>query len=102
MPIIPPLLKIIFRKKSGMVIGGNFASRRSALAAIGGFPALDYWQGDDAAIAMAISRKAGPVLFDTHLIVKSSPRRFEKVGFLKLAWRYMSIYMKIFFDQRFS
>ncbi|MDD4902285.1 MAG: glycosyltransferase family 2 protein [Patescibacteria group bacterium] len=102
MPKAPALLEMIFRKKCGVIIGGNFAARRAALDAIGGLPALDYWQGDDAAIAIMVSRRAGPILFDTKLIIKSSPRRFAKVGFLRLAARYMVTYLKIFFDKKYS
>ncbi len=99
---IPPCLKLFFGKNTGMIIGGNFAARRTVLAAIGGLPALDYWQGDDAAIATLIARKAGPILFDTKLIVKTSPRRFEKTGFLRQNLKYMAVYLKIYFDREYS
>ena len=92
---------MIFRKESGVIIGGNFAARLRTLETVGGLPPLDFW-GDDAAIAMIISRRVGPVLFDPKLIVKSSPRRFEKVGFLQLALKYMVVYFKIFFDKKYS
>ncbi|MDD5527598.1 MAG: glycosyltransferase [Patescibacteria group bacterium] len=94
-------LKLLFGKKSGVIIGGNFAARRVALDAIGGLPALDFW-GDDAAIAMLIARRVGPVLFDSGLIIRSSPRRFERSGFFKLAVRYLISYLKIYFNKKYS
>jgi glycosyltransferase involved in cell wall biosynthesis len=97
----PRLLKLLFRRKSGIIIGGNFAARREVFTAIGGIPPLAFW-GDDAAIAMLISRRVGPVLFDPKLIVKSSPRRFERSGFFKLPWNYLRAYFKIFFSDEFN
>jgi glycosyltransferase involved in cell wall biosynthesis len=94
-------LYFIFRRKAGVIIGGNFASYRWAIEKIGGLPPLHFW-GDDAAIAMLISRHAGKVLFDPDLTVKSSPRRFEKEGILKLELRYISAYLKVFFDPRWK
>jgi len=98
--IAPPgtrILQFIFRKKAGIIIGGNFAARREVIDAIGGLPPLAFW-GDDATIAMLISRKVGKVLFDLKLIVRSCDDRFERVGFFKLGFRYMFEYIKAFFN----
>jgi glycosyltransferase involved in cell wall biosynthesis len=100
-PSVPRLLEMIFRRRAGVIIGGNFGARRGTLLAIGGIPPLAFW-GDDVAIAMLISRRVGPVLFDPQLVVKSSPRRFEKNGMIKLVWRYVGSYFKIYFDKKFS
>ncbi|HTX86680.1 MAG TPA: glycosyltransferase [Candidatus Nanoarchaeia archaeon] len=101
LPNVTAVLEFLFRRKSGILIGGNFAARRRAFSAIGGLPDLDFW-GDDAAIAMLISRRAGPVRFDPRLVVKSSPRRFARTGFLKLALRYQREYFKTFFSEKYN
>ncbi len=98
--VAPPgtrILQFIFRKKAGIIIGGNFAARREVIDAIGGLPPLAFW-GDDATIAMLISRKVGKVLFDLKLIVKSCDDRFERIGFFKLGFKYLVEYIKAFFN----
>jgi len=99
-PPVPRILEFVFRKKAGIVIGGNFAAKREVIEAIGGLPPLTFW-GDDVAIAMSISRKVGRVLFDIDLNVKSSAERFEQKGFWKLGIKYMFEYLKIFFADDF-
>ena len=98
--IAPKLLRILFWKKAGVLIGGNFAGRRETFEKIGGLPPLKFY-GDDAAIAMLVARRAGKVLFDPDLKVKSSPRRFETQGLFKTNLKYVSTYLKIYFDKKF-
>jgi len=100
MHIAPPatrILELIFRKKAGIIIGGNFAAKRQTIEAIGGLPPLTFW-GDDSTIAMLISRKVGKVLFDLDLIIKSSDTRFQEYGFFRLGFRYMREYLKAYFN----
>ncbi|HTW96716.1 MAG TPA: glycosyltransferase [Candidatus Methylomirabilis sp.] len=99
-PFSPRLLSFIFRRRAGIIFGGNFAARKTALQAIGGLPQLPFW-GDDAAIAMLISRRVGKVLFNPRLIIKSSPRRLEKSGFWKVTGKYLLAYLKIYFDKKY-
>jgi len=96
LPAAPKLLHFLFSKKAGVLIGGNFALKRTVFDKIGGFPPLTFW-GDDAAIAMLISRKAGQVFYDTNLIVESSPRRFEHQGIFRTIPKYMLEYLKAYF-----
>ncbi len=98
---IPRCFDFIFRKKSGVILGGNFAVRREVFAKIGKFPTDIFW-GDDAAIAMLISRRAGKVVFDQGLKVASSPRRLEKSGFVRLTLRYVFSYFKIYFSKKYD
>lgn len=91
------ILQFFFRKKAGIIIGGNFAARKEVIEAIGGLPPLAFW-GDDATIAMLISRQVGKVLFDLKLIIKSNDDRFERIGFFRLGFRYMGEYIKAFFN----
>jgi glycosyltransferase involved in cell wall biosynthesis len=97
LPRIPKIMRFLFRRKAGVLIGGNFAAWRSTIEKIGGLPPLSFW-GDDVAIAMLISRRVGQVVFDPEVKVKSSPRRFEKSGFFKLWIRYISAYLRIYFS----
>jgi len=98
---IPQTLKFLFRRKAGVMIGGNFAVWRSTLEKIGGLPPLVFC-GEDAATAMLISRRVGKVIFDPDLAVKSSPRRFEKSGFLRLTIRYIFAYLKSYFSPHYK
>ncbi len=94
--MIPPLLYLIFRRKAGILFGGNFASTKSAIKKIGGIPPIAFW-GDDATMAMLFARRVGKVFFDPSLRVKSSPRRFEKYG-IWLTFLYAKAYLKAYFS----
>jgi glycosyltransferase involved in cell wall biosynthesis len=96
-PNITKLLHALFRRKAGVLIGGNMAIRRQALEKIGGLPRLKFY-GDDAATAMLLARNAGEVLFTPELVVKTSPRRFKKGLFLPVL-RYAWVYLKIYFSK---
>jgi glycosyltransferase involved in cell wall biosynthesis len=98
LPNISEVLYFLFGKKAGVIIGGNFAVKRSALEAIGGLPPLSFY-GDDATTAMLLSRQAGKVVFDPNLLVKSSSRRFEKYGLLPVTLIYAFHYFKVYFKK---
>lgn len=98
LPNVPQILYFLFRRKAGVLIGGNFAGWASAFQKIGGLPPLRFW-GDDVAIAMLISRRVGVVLFDPYFRVKSSARRFANEGFFSLFFRYALTYLKIYFSK---
>lgn len=100
-PLTPKILHLIFRKKAGVILGGNFAIRRPALLKIGGLPPLEFF-GDEAAIAMLVSRNVGEVFFDSKLTIKSSPRRFQKYGLLSTVSKYVYHYLKIYFSRTFD
>lgn len=100
LPIVPKILRVLFWRKAGVLIGGNFAAWNWALEKIGGLPPLRFY-GDDVAIAMLLSRRVGGVYFNPELKVKSSPRRFEKEGLLKTNSKYISTYLKIYFSKEF-
>ncbi|MFH1246192.1 MAG: glycosyltransferase family 2 protein [Candidatus Liptonbacteria bacterium] len=77
----------IFRA-SGMLQGGNFIVRRSALTAIGGFnPERFEFYGEDTDIAMRLT-KAGKVKFSFRLPMFTSGRRLAHEGLLKMGYRY--------------
>lgn len=88
---------ILFGRRAGQIMGGNFAVPRKTIEKIGGLPPLKF-DGDDSTTAMLIARNVGRVLFTTSIEVKSSPRRFEKRGLLKVTARYAYFYIKAFFS----
>ena len=92
------LFHFLFRKKDGILRGGNFAARRETIERIGGLPPLTFW-GDDTAIGILIARRVGDVFYDTKLVVKSSPRRFEKRGLVRLTLKYFYYHFKIYFSK---
>lgn len=101
MPLTPKILYFFFRKKAGVILGGNFAMPRSTFRKIGKLPPLEFF-GDEAAIAMLVSRNVGKVIFDPTLAVKSSPRRFQKYGLLSTISKYVYHYLKIYFSRAFD
>ncbi len=101
MPYMGDILYLIFGRKAGVMIGGNFAAWRWAIKKIGGLPPLAFW-GDDAATAMLLSRKVGRVVFDPELTVKSSPRRFDREGLFHLQAKYTRAYFKIYFSKDYE
>lgn len=101
LPRVPGMLKALFRKEAGILIGGNFAARRSAIERIGGIPYVPFW-GDDATVAMRIARSVGKVAFDPSLRIESSPRRFlkKRFGFVRLPLRYARAFLHVYFTDR--
>lgn len=95
------ILYFLFRKKSGVIIGGNFAARKETINAIGGLPPMTFW-GDDALTAIMIANTVGPVLFKPEFIVKSSPRRFSREGSLTTIFRYVFVYLKTYVNYKQS
>jgi glycosyltransferase involved in cell wall biosynthesis len=75
-----------------MAVGGNFAARRDALDAIGGFDTRIAFYGEDTNIARRLAA-AGRVVFDLSLVMHTSARRLEEEGFVTTAMRYMLNFM---------
>jgi len=70
-----------------MMVGGNFAAKRTALERAGGFDESIAFYGEDTDIARRLS-KQGRVLFDLHFRVSSSGRRLAQQGTLRIAGIY--------------
>ncbi len=68
--------------------GGNAWFTRSALTAIGGFNTDISFHGDDTYTATQLG-KQGLIIYDPHVVVDTSARRFEQGGFLTTAYRYI-------------
>lgn len=75
-----------------MAVGGNFAARRDALIAIGGFDTNIAFYGEDTNIARRLA-EVGRVVFDLGLIMPTSARRLCEEGFMVTAMRYMVNFM---------
>ncbi|MDR3559506.1 MAG: glycosyltransferase family 2 protein [Candidatus Pacebacteria bacterium] len=73
--------------KGGIIQGGNFVLKRSALERVGGFNTDIKFYGEDTDIARRI-QAAGKVKFDFSFKMTTSARRLQKDGFWKTAWRY--------------
>jgi len=74
--------------RGGVMIGGNSLFRASALEAIGGFNTAITFYGDDTDTAMRLTR-VGRVRWVPSLSVRSSARRFERRGFLRVTFLYL-------------
>lgn len=72
-----------------MVVGGNFAARRSALEQIGGFDTQIAFYGEDTNIARRLS-KAGKVKFMLRLPMRTSSRRLRAEGMAATAGKYVA------------
>jgi len=86
-------------KKGGMLQGGNFVVRRSALEAIGGFDTDIDFYGEDTDIARRM-QDAGRIIFTFRLPMYSSGRRLAKEGLVATGLRYAVNYMWILFFKR--
>lgn len=92
------MLYLVFHRRAGVMMGGNFATRREYLDRIGGLPPLKFY-GDDAKTAIMLARMVGKVVFTPEITVASSPRRFRSQGFFRLTLTYAWHYFKIYFSR---
>jgi glycosyltransferase involved in cell wall biosynthesis len=79
-----------------VVIGGNFAIRRSVLEKMGGFDCSIEFYGEDVDIAKRAG-KHGKVRFSPRFVMPTSGRRMQQHGFLKMAGIYFINYFSIVF-----
>ncbi len=93
------LLNHFVLRKGGMLQGGNFVVRRSALEAIGGYDRSIDFYGEDTDIARRM-QKAGRIKFTFRLPMYSSGRRMAKEGLFATGVRYALNYLWIIFFKR--
>ncbi|HEY5057334.1 MAG TPA: glycosyltransferase family A protein [Terracidiphilus sp.] len=86
-------------RAGGMVQGGNFVLRRTALEQIGGFDTSISFYGEDTDIARRVA-KVGDVRFTFDLKMYSSARRLKKEGMLTMAGRYTINYFWTMFGKK--
>jgi hypothetical protein len=75
-----------------MVVGGNFAVRRSALEQIGGFDTSIAFYGEDTNIARRL-KAAGKVKFLLRLPMRTSSRRLAAEGMTVMAFKYAANFL---------
>ncbi|HVN94925.1 MAG TPA: glycosyltransferase family 2 protein [Syntrophorhabdaceae bacterium] len=86
-------------KKGGMLQGGNFVVRKSALDAIGGFDTSIDFYGEDTDVARRM-QQAGRVKFTFSLPMNSSGRRMVKEGLFTTGCRYAMNYLWVLIFKR--
>ena len=79
-----------------IIVGGNFAIRRTVLEKMGGFDKSIEFYGEDVDIARRAG-KHGKVRFSPRLVMPTSGRRMQEQGFLKIAGIYFLNYCSIIF-----
>ena len=77
-----------------MVVGGNFAAKKSALLQIGGFDTNIAFYGEDTDIARRLS-KVGKVRFLATLFMYTSARRFHGEGIAKTGYFYLTNFISV-------
>ncbi|WP_421726041.1 glycosyltransferase [Bauldia sp.] len=82
----------------GMLQGGNFVVRRSAMEQIGGFDTSIEFYGEDSDVAYRIS-KVGRVKWTFKLPAYSSARRLKGEGFIATGFRYTVNHFAIHFGR---
>lgn len=93
------LLNHFVLRKGGMLQGGNFVLRRSALEAIGGYDTRIEFYGEDTDVARRM-QTAGRIKFTFRLPMYSSGRRMAKEGLFITGLRYAVNYLWIIFFKR--
>ncbi len=93
------LLSHFVFKRGGMLQGGNFVLRKSALDLIGGFDTNIDFYGEDTDVARRM-QAAGRIKFTFRLRMYSSGRRMEKEGFFRTGLRYSLNYLWILLFKR--
>ncbi|HEY4499387.1 MAG TPA: glycosyltransferase family A protein, partial [Candidatus Paceibacterota bacterium] len=86
------LIPIVNRLVGYVVLGGNFAARRSAIVAMGGFNTALEFYGDDTDIARRLHTQ-GKVLFHSDFFVDSSYRRYATEGLCMTLFHYTINYI---------
>lgn len=73
--------------------------RRSTLESIGGFNTDIAFYGDDAHTSLLLGKK-GIIIYDPHVVVETSSRRFAQGGIFITAYRYMINYISMWTIRR--
>ncbi len=82
-----------------VVIGGNFAAKKSALLEIGGFDETIAFYGEDTDIARRL-HTVGKVVFTSRLHIDTSARRFHGEGLVLTVGRYVRNFFSIVFRKK--
>ncbi|SRR3989339_742208 len=86
-------------KKAGMLQGGNFVIKKTALDKIGGYNTDVVFYGEDTDAAVRL-RKCGKIKFTFDLKMSSSGRRLKKEGVWATGFKYALNYFWVLFFKR--
>jgi len=78
----------------GIIIEGNSMMRTATMQKIGGFNRDIIFYGDGTDLAKNLC-KHGKVIFNRHLAMKTSARRFKNEGTLKVSIKYIKEFLKV-------
>lgn len=82
-----------------IAMGGNLFARASALERIGGYDTRIKFHGDDIDTSNRLAA-IGSFEYRNDIAVGSSARRYQKLGFVKVQWRYLINYLWVVFFHR--
>jgi cellulose synthase/poly-beta-1,6-N-acetylglucosamine synthase-like glycosyltransferase len=88
---------VTFFNLGGMIVGGNALIRASVLDTAGGYNTDILFYGEDTDTAKRIA-KHGKIIFDKKFTVRSSARRFQVEGDLKVMFTYFFHFFKVTFS----
>ncbi|MEI8327650.1 MAG: glycosyltransferase family 2 protein [Candidatus Taylorbacteria bacterium] len=94
-------LQLPFIKNGAVLIGGNNMIRVSVLKKTGGYNTALTFYGEDTDTAKRVADH-GRVIFDPKLSMKTSARRFENEGFIKIEAKYLYYFFKTIFSPKKS
>jgi len=86
-------------KKSDFLTGYMMVIRKSTLEKVGGIDHDYPFYGEDIAISQKL-HKYGVIFFDKQIKVKTSSRRYKRLGVFKTSWRYFFMYFMVFVGGR--
>jgi len=90
---VPINIFLSFFHIGGITLGGNTFIRSSALESIGGFNTAITFYGDDTDVPKRLSKK-GKIIFTSKLVSKTSARRFQNEGIMKIGAKYIYNFFK--------
>lgn len=85
--------------KTGILIGGNNLIRASALREAGGYDTSIAFYGEDTDTARKVS-KTGKIVFSPSFVMRTSARRFQNEGTLKITGLYLYHFFKTAFRKK--
>lgn len=84
-------------KKNGVLIGGNTLIRAEVLNDAGGYDTSIIFYGEDTNTAKKLSKR-GKIVFSPKVVMKTSARRFQEEGTLRIAGKYLYHFFAVAFS----
>ncbi len=96
-PVVNKLAQ--YAKRGALLIGGNCFILFDVLKTVGGYDTSLTFYGDDIDLGARIA-KICPVLYSKKLVLKTSSRRFNKIGFNKVQRTYRKFFWKLILGEK--